>query len=42
MQALLDSDFKIAEPPELKMAHKDHGVQLLALHRRPQESHHVV
>lgn len=30
MQALLSSDFRITEPPELKVAHKDHGVQLLA------------
>lgn len=42
MQALLGSDFRITEPPELKVAHKDHRVQLLPLHKRPQESHHVM
>lgn len=41
-QALLGSDFRITEPPELKVAHKDHGVQLLVLHKRPQESHRVL
>lgn len=30
------------ESPELKLAHKDHRVQLLALHKRPQESQHVM
>lgn len=39
MQALLGSDFRITEPPELKVAHKD---QSPALHKRPQESHHVM
>lgn len=33
--------YRLTDYAESEGTHKDHGVQLLALHRMPQESHHV-
>lgn len=39
--SLLHLPKQITEHPELEWTLKDHEVKLLALHRQPQESHHV-
>lgn len=33
--------YRITEHPKLDRTHRNHPVQVLALHRTPQQSHHV-